>query len=88
MFIRTGVPYIEPPAPYFSGHGYSELIASGLKHKINGKRVEVSIPKTMPPTERDFIIEKLKHLGFDGTIRFEANYARETETVELLIVVE
>ena len=87
MQARPGVPWIDSPVPYFSSHGYSELMASGLEYEITGKRIKVSIPKTVPKEEQQMILERLKQIGADGLIKFEM-VVQQTQDVELIIVVE
>ena len=88
MNVRPGVPWVDPPFRYFSGHGYSELLASGLKYKINGKQVDVSIPMSILLEEREEIISRLKQIGFDGLVKLEKVYNKETNCIEITIEVE
>lgn len=93
MNLRSGVPYLDPPNPWFSGHGYSELMEMvrkhNLQHSIIGKRIEVMIPLSIPIEEREEMIDNLKSLGFDGLAR-DITYTPNADRTAFnyLIVVE
>lgn len=87
MHVRPGVPYVEAPDLCFTGNGYSELLASGFKFEIKGKRVDISIPKSIPFTERQIWLERFKQIGFDGVEQFDTAVGKTGDSVEVTIVV-
>jgi len=88
MNVRPGVPYIDPPAPYFTGNGYSELVAAGFPFTIVEKQIRVRVPKSVDSDVRDEFFERLKQIGFDGLVKYETNYDTSSDSVEILLVVE
>jgi hypothetical protein len=88
MNVRPGVPWINSPQPYFTSHGYSELLAYGLPYTIEGKTVKVIISKSLPEEKREEIILHLKTIAFDGLNSTTTVYIPETDSIEVSFNVE
>lgn len=86
MHVRLGVPWVDAPARHFTGHGYSELLASGFKFTIAGKRVDITMPAHLK--DRKDWLERFQQLGFDGLTNFETALNKERNTLEVTVEVE
>lgn len=87
MNVRPGVAWIESPFPYFSSHGWSELQAMKLVHRVVGKKIEVEIPKSISPEDRATIISRLREIPFDGIEKFTSVFRDDNILVVTIVAV-
>jgi hypothetical protein len=88
MNVRPGVPYVQSPNRSFTSNGYSELLASGFEYKIEDRKVDIAIPKSIPFDQRQMWIERFKTLGFDSISNFTTVNNELNNTIDISFVVD